>query len=386
RVRTGHLNPADIWIQAASAGEAFLALSILHTLAPPTPCKLLVTTTTDQGLDILQKGIKTRSAHANLDITLDRFPFDIPGTVSSAVQQVNPGTMVLLETELWPAHLHALKQSNTRILILNARLSARSGRHYKATRFLWKHLAPDQILATSAQDAARYARVFPDTPIRTMENIKFDIMDSAPGSHGPSDLDTLFPKKIPLSILASVRRQEEPEMVHLLKALKNDFPGQITAVFPRHMHRITPIAGLLKRAGISFQLRSELAAPVTGPTVILWDRFGELRKAYAHASSVFVGGSLKPLGGQNFIEPAVLGIPAVTGPWWDDFIWVGKEIFDRGIVTRCRDWQEVAGTMVSHLKAPADIPGRRQEATAYIKARQGGSVSACRAILDTLDT
>ncbi|MCG8635607.1 MAG: 3-deoxy-D-manno-octulosonic acid transferase, partial [Desulfobacterales bacterium] len=134
RVRTGHLNPADIWIQAASAGEAFLALSILHTLAPGSPLSVLVTTTTDQGLDILQKGIKTRPVHTNLDITLDRFPFDIPGTVSSAVQQVNPGTMVLLETELWPAHLHALKQNNTRILILNARLSARSGRHYKATR------------------------------------------------------------------------------------------------------------------------------------------------------------------------------------------------------------------------------------------------------------
>ncbi len=386
RVQTDHLNPADIWIQAASAGEAFLALSILHTLEPQQPCRILVTTTTDQGLEILENGINRHLVHNNIQITLDRFPFDIPGTVSSAVRRVNPKVMVLLETELWPAHLHALKENNTRILILNARLSARSGRHYSATRFLWKCLAPDLILATSKQDAGRYARMFTDTRISTMENIKFDIMDTGIADHELSDLDTLFPKEIPLSILASVRRQEEPYMMELLKKLKTECPTQIIAIFPRHMHRIAPISKQLKKQGIKFQLRSQQTGPVTAPTIILWDQFGELRKAYAHASTVFVGGSLKPLGGQNFIEPAVLGIPTVTGPFWDDFIWVGKDIFDQGIVNQCRNWQAVADTMLDHLKTPKDISDRRHQAKKYVQEHRGGSESACSAILKAMDS
>ena len=53
---------------------------------------------------------------------------------------------------------------------------------------------------------------------------------------------------------------------------------------------------------------------------------GDLHQAYSHARVVFVGGSLVPLGGQNFMEPAALGIPTIIGPHWQDFAWVGDVI------------------------------------------------------------
>lgn len=384
RLGTGHLEPANIWVQAASAGEAFLALSILRTLAPDRPLTVLVTTTTDQGLEILENGIAARPLHPNVTPVIDRFPFDVPGTVQNAVRQINPDVMVLLETELWPALLHALKQNNTRILVLNARMSSRSFRHYRATRFLWRHLAPDHVLAISPADARRWAGVFFHTRVSTMENIKFDIMDTGDTQADSPDLSRLFPGDLPLSVLASVRRAEEPDVIGLVKSLKNAFPEQIVAIFPRHMHRIAAISDQLKKNGIAHTLRSELAGPVTTPTVILWDRFGELRAAYAHAATVFVGGSLKRLGGQNFIEPAVFGIPTVTGPFWDDFAWVGSGIFDAGIVTRCAHAQEVAGTMVRHLETPPDMSANKKSAHTYIREHQGGSAQACRAILRAL--
>jgi len=40
---------ADLWIQAASAGEAYLAISLLENLKFNQPIKLLVTTNTRQG-------------------------------------------------------------------------------------------------------------------------------------------------------------------------------------------------------------------------------------------------------------------------------------------------------------------------------------------------
>ncbi len=384
RTETGHLALADIWIQAASAGEAFLALSILRTLTPDHPLNVLVTTTTDQGMEILEKGLLGSSLHPNVTPVLNWFPFDMPDTVNSAVLRVNPKVMVLLETELWPALLWALKHNRTRILILNARLSSKSCRHYRMTRRLWNGLAPDRILATSSRDALRYAQVFPQAPVDTMDNIKFDITETNSSNRGSSSLAPLLPDGLPLSILASVRRQEEPEMIHLISRLKQKFPDQVLAIFPRHMHRIGPIQKRLANNRIDFVLGSELTAPLTGPGIILWDRFGELRAAYSHAATVFVGGSLRPLGGQNFLEPAVLGIPTVTGPHWEDFAWVGKEIFDRGIVTRCRDWREVASTMAGHLTSPGNMADAGQKAAAYINRRQGGSQTACRTILNEL--
>jgi hypothetical protein len=41
---------------------------------------------------------------------------------------------------------------------------------------------------------------------------------------------------------------------------------------------------------------------------------GELFAYYGCADVAFVGGSLQPLGGQNLIEPASLGLPVLFGP------------------------------------------------------------------------
>jgi len=53
--------PADLWIQAASAGESFLAWSILKTLYPENPVKIVLTTNTVQGMGILEKAVSKKS-------------------------------------------------------------------------------------------------------------------------------------------------------------------------------------------------------------------------------------------------------------------------------------------------------------------------------------
>ncbi|WDP89012.1 MAG: 3-deoxy-D-manno-octulosonic acid transferase [Desulfobacter sp.] len=382
RTGTDHLPPADIWIQAASAGESFLALSILRQMAPACRVTVLLTSTTDQGLAILKQGLAEPPLHPHIRTVLEVFPFDMPQTVNLAVRRVNPCVMVLLETELWPALLYALKKNQTRILVLNARMSAKSMRNYGLTKKLWRPLAPDLVLATSARDTARYAQVFPHTPSAAMDNIKFDIMETP--EQPPSAMDRLLPGDMPLSILASVRRQEEPELLRMILRLKDHYPDQVIAVFPRHMHRIAPLFKQMKKQGLAPVLGSKLTAPLTGPGIILWDRFGELRAAYGRASSVFVGGSLRPLGGQNFLEPAVLGVPTVIGPHWEDFAWVGEDIFKTGGVTRCKNWAVVAETMADQLKSPPDRTLLKQKTSAYIRTRRGGSKNACRAIASAL--
>ena len=51
------LTQADLWIQAASSGESYLAWSILKKLHPRKPVKIIVTSNTIQGLDILDRAI-----------------------------------------------------------------------------------------------------------------------------------------------------------------------------------------------------------------------------------------------------------------------------------------------------------------------------------------
>ncbi len=55
--------------------------------------------------------------------------------------------------------------------------------------------------------------------------------------------------------------------------------------------------------------------------IVIWDRFGDLKELYALADYVFVGGSLVPLGGQNFLEALVYGRIPHTGVHLHNFLW-----------------------------------------------------------------
>ena len=63
--------------------------------------------------------------------------------------------------------------------------------------------------------------------------------------------------------------------------------------------------------------------------IVVWNRFGDLKELYAMADYVFVGGSLAPLGGQNFLEALVYGIIPHTGIYLHNFLWA-FEMQNRG--------------------------------------------------------
>ena len=119
-------------------------------------------------------------------------------------------------------------------------------------------------------------------------------------------------------------------------------------------------------------------------SVVLWDTFGELLPAYRHAKTAFIGGSLAPLGGQNFLEALVNGVVPVTGPSWENFAWVGSGIIASGLLRVADDWRSVADILLKDIDNPLHRQDTITEALQYIKTRQGGTKIACRHITDSL--
>jgi 3-deoxy-D-manno-octulosonic-acid transferase len=77
--------------------------------------------------------------------------------------------------------------------------------------------------------------------------------------------------------------------------------------------------------------KSEIAGEVREDPapVVLLDTVGELLAAYSSADIAFVGGSLVPKGGHNILEPALFGVPTITGTHMHNFREI-TEIFTRG--------------------------------------------------------
>ncbi|MBF0259186.1 MAG: 3-deoxy-D-manno-octulosonic acid transferase, partial [Desulfamplus sp.] len=229
----------------------------------------------------------------------------------------------------------------------------------------------------------RFKALFPCAKISVMPNMKFDTISVAGRDlHGtPVSLPFLISSICrPLSILASVREEEESDVLVILDQILSRFPEQVVGLFPRHMHRIEFWKKTLAKTGRRWMLRSEIAKPLSSGTVILWDTFGELKSAYALATVAFVGGSLKPLGGHNFIEPIASGVATVIGPFVDDFAWVGEEIFSNKVVRRAANRDEVVEFIVSTLKNPPDRKEVVEKGLVYLRASQGGTAMACNMI------
>ncbi|NOY70341.1 MAG: 3-deoxy-D-manno-octulosonic acid transferase [Deltaproteobacteria bacterium] len=375
------LPAADVWIQAASGGEAYLARAIVEYLVPLAPVRLLVTTNTRQGMEIIEKfSQKINSRENRRAVFAAYFPFDRPSLMATALEQVAPKLTVLLETEIWPGFLYAAKMSGRPIAIVNGRITEKSLRGYRRFKHLLQTLAPERVLAITAEDAGRFAALFGEDIVSVIPNIKFDGVASAGNDSGEA-LQGAEVGPHPFLVLGSVRQEEEDDVAEVISAVRNCCPDSVIGLFPRHMHRIDHWRGVLDKMGVRWALKSKVSGRVEPGTVLVWDVFGELAAAYAAADSVFVGGSLAPLGGQNFLEPLVFGVVPVIGPFWDNFLWVGEAVFKQGLVIRADGWKAVAETLIKQLQAPADRDVVRRAAMEYIRVRQGGTHMACKIIL-----
>jgi 3-deoxy-D-manno-octulosonic-acid transferase len=289
--------------------------------------------------------------------------------------------MVLLESEIWPGLLRALKSRHCSIIIVNGRITDRSLRRYRLWPSIWQTLRPDKILAVSPADADRFGKLFGPDKVEIMANIKFDRtapLESGTGDH--NRLKAILPPGIPFVVLASVRRAEESKVSQIIDEIIHIRPQTVIGLFPRHIQRLAFWQDALTRMAIPWTLRSSTYDVVPAGTVVLWDTFGELVPAYRLAQSAFVGGSLAPLGGQNFLEALVSGVVPVIGPSWQNFAWVGQEIIEAGLLRIASDCRQVAALILKDLNCPPNRDKIAGDALGFIKARQGGTAQACRQI------
>lgn len=377
----------DIWLHAASGGEAYLAWEIVKECSRKDGIKtILATTCTDQGLEVLRRIEEWCLRNApKLSFAPTYFPFDAPSLMHKALLQARPRLVVLLETELWPGLLATCAHDGVPLAVINGRLSTRSMARYLPFRRLFRSAAPSAILAVSEEHQRRYDALFGNHNvrggIRIMPNIKFDRF--TPGAAPPfvdSPLATVFKPGTSLCVFGSIRRDEQKEVTKAITVLREQRPKTCIALFPRHLHHVKDWARHLDAADIPWILRSTIHEPVSPGALVLWDKFGELQAAYGMARAAFVGGSLAPLGGQNFLEPLAEGVVPCIGPHWKNFSWVGKEIVEQDLVRIVKNGEELGRELVAYLQRPQQQLRVKERFQSYLEQRKGGTRIACEAI------
>ena len=130
-------------------------------------------------------------------------------------------------------------------------------------------------------------------------------------------------KKYKTFVAASTHDTEEifAAKTHLL--LKKNNKNLITIIIPRHINRVDQIINEIKKFKLNVITRSSKNKNLSKTDIFIVDTFGESKKFYKIATSVFLGGSIINKGGQNPLEPARFGAKILHGPNVGNF----KEVY-----------------------------------------------------------
>jgi 3-deoxy-D-manno-octulosonic-acid transferase len=298
-----------VWLHAVSLGETRAAAALVDALRDRDPSvRLLLTHGTATG----REAGRTLLRDGDLQCWL---PFDTPGATRRFFARHRPAVGVLMETEVWPALLHAAAGATVPVVLANARLSERSatvgGRWRALLRPAVRTLS--LVLAQTADDAARL-RVAGARRIEVAGNLKYDVHPSPQQQQQGAAWRAAIGR--PVVLAASTRDGEEAPLLAAWAA--SPTPRPLLLLVPRHPQRFGAVAAAIDAAGLVRRRRSEWEghAPAgAGPAdVWLGDSIGEMALYYGAADVALLGGSFEPFGGQNLIEAAACGCPVVMGP------------------------------------------------------------------------
>ncbi len=303
-----------IWIHSVSVGETVVALGLLkewQKLYPDHDFVLSTTTTTGQAL-------AREKAPANVEVIF--CPIDMIQFVSRTVKLLHPKMLVILETEIWPNMIWAVKQCGGKVVVVNGRMSDHSMKGYRRFRIFFEPILRmlDLIMVQTQADAERYEAVCPCAVIEVAGNMKFD-QDVPPGLEAVPLEPYFGPGKHMILLAASTHPGEE----ELIAAAWQKFPAVKLVIIPRHAERGGEVSDILKKLNISFSRRSTSDIPPRPVDCLLADTTGEMLKFMKAADIVIMGKSLAGQNeGHNLIEPALLGKPIITGAVLKNFRYV----------------------------------------------------------------
>lgn len=339
-----------IWLHAVSFGEATAAIPIIKYFQRHHPeFPITVTNMTPTGSE------KIRATFGDSVFNVYA-PYDLPGILQRFIGKINPKLVVIMETELWPNMLHALKKNNIPILLANGRLSARSAANYLKIKGLSKTMLNSftKLLIQTHPEAERYMMLgCHPKKILVTGSIKFDI-DIPPEliSAGLELRKTLGEHRSVL-IAASTHEGEEEIILEAVAAAKEEIPDLLLMLVPRHPDRFEAVTKLCVDKNLKVIKRSSNQICNQDTDVFLGDTMGELLLFYAAADAAFVGGSLVDAGGHNILEPAALTKAIIVGPYMENFLLITQLLKKAKAIVQVDDTQKLTKTIIELMQIPS---------------------------------
>lgn len=332
-----------IWFHGASVGESLSMLPLINKLLEQYPdAHIMVTTGTVTSADLMGKRLPERAFHQYV-------PIDNPKFVTRFIRSWQPDLVLWFESDLWPALLSGIKRKNIPLILVNGRISNKSFKHWQQFDFISKELLGcfTFCLGQSEEDAYRL-RILGAKDSMCLGNLKYAGINPPVDENKKAEIAAQIGNR-PLWAVSSTHSDEELKIGKFLKRMTEKVPGLMTIIAPRHPTRGVEIQNQLNELGLKTALRSKNEKITKQTDVYIADTIGEVGIWYDMAPIVFIGGSLIPHGGQNFIEPSRFRDAVIVGPHMHNFTDAMNRAKKADAVIQVNDVLELEETLLQLL-------------------------------------
>ncbi len=302
------------WFHGASVGESLSMLPLINKLLETYPeAHVMVTTGTLTSAELMGKRLPERAFHQYI-------PIDNPFFTTRFVKHWQPDAVLWFESDFWPAMLNSIKRKNIPLILVNGRISNKSFKRWQQFDFICKELLScfSFCLGQSDEDAYRL-RVLGAKEAICLGNIKYAGLPLPVDEEKKVELEKQMNGRT-VWLACSTHDDEEFKIARFHNELKKDFPDLLLIIVPRHPHRGVEIKQRIQdelKLNVSLRSAKELITAKTD--IYVADTIGELGIWYNLCPLIFVGGSLIPHGGQNFMEPSRYRCAVIVGPHMHNF-------------------------------------------------------------------
>ncbi len=306
-----------VWFHGSSVGEIMSIVPIIYKYENKKNVKkILLTSSTLSSSKVIKKFNFKKVVH-------QFYPIDHLLFSNRFLNFWRPDLAIFLESEIWPSMFRSLKLKQIPLILLNARITRKSfKRWFKIKNFSKSIFSLIDIAYPQNNETKFFLKKLGIKNISQIGNLKYIKNDNYIYNRIDKKLFDQF-KKFSVFVAASTHNTEEifAARTHIL--LKKRKKNLITVIIPRHVDRVGEIIDELKKLNLRITIHSSKNKDLKNTDIYIVDTFGESKKFYKIATTVFLGGSIIDKGGQNPLEPARFGAKIFHGSNVDNF----KEVY-----------------------------------------------------------
>lgn len=376
------LKQKSIWMHAVSVGEVLSLQNLVKQLKAQHPdWGIYFSSLTATGLQMAREKL------GEVDVVFC-IPLDFRRIVRKFFKALQPQVFILAESEFWPNLLLEAKRHSQAVLLINGRISEKTGRRFVYLKQLVQRILKnvDLFLVQTESDKTRLLNAgIADSRIRVAGNLKAEVNlpDFPPERilELKRQLGLDPPKKV--LVAGSTHKGEEEQLLSALAASRQqraDFKFALV-IAPRHLQRVPDIISLAKSFNFGVGLRTKID-PGQNWDVLILDTIGELAHFYALADAAFVGGSLVKWGGQNFLEPAFYAKPIFFGRYMHNFAYLSQIFLEANAARLIHSHEDLLAMFLSMEAEEVKEMGLTAKKT--LESLQGATAATLEVIEDMM--